>query len=115
MNYDHHRYKGRPAQQRTEVEERCYDFLDGLQVPFDRVAHQRKKREEKRVNTQASKRTRQRLEKSLEPLKEAIKKPSQINRYVEVTFMIPMSIFVGNVEVVFQPDNEFMNVAIRRK
>jgi len=80
-----------------------------------RTAHQRKKREEKRVNTQASKRTRQRLEKSLEPLKEAIKKPSQINRYVEVTFMIPMSIFVGNVEVVFQPDNEFMNVAIRRK
>ena len=80
-----------------------------------RTAHQRKKREEKRVNTQASKRTRQRLEKSLEPLKEAIRKPSQINRYVEVKFMIPMSIFVGNVEVVFQPDNEFMNVAIRRK
>ena len=80
-----------------------------------RTAHQRKKREEKRVNTQASKRTRQRLEKSLEPLKEAIKKPSQINRYVDVTFRIPMSIFVGNVEVVFQPDNEFMNVAIRRK
>ena len=40
MNYDHHLYKGRPAQQRTEVEERCYDFLDGLQVPFDRVDHE---------------------------------------------------------------------------
>ena len=40
MNYDHHLYKGRPSQQRTEVEERCYDFLDGLLVPFDRVDHE---------------------------------------------------------------------------
>lgn len=40
MNYDHHLYKGRPAQQRTEVEERCYDFLDDLQVPYDRVDHE---------------------------------------------------------------------------
>ncbi len=40
MNYDHHLYKGRPSQQRTEVEERCYDFLDDLQVPYDRVDHE---------------------------------------------------------------------------
>ena len=40
MNYDHHLYKGRPAQQRTEVEERCYDFLDDLQVSYDRVDHE---------------------------------------------------------------------------
>ena len=40
MNYDRHLYEGRPSERRTEVEERCYDFLDGLQVPYYRVDHE---------------------------------------------------------------------------
>ena len=81
-----------------------------------RTAHQRKKREEKRVNTRASKRTRQRLEKSLEPLKDAITRPSELDRYVEnVLFQIPMDLFSGKVEIVFKPGNDSVNVEIRRK
>ena len=34
MEYDHHLYSGRPAEARTETEERCYDFLDGLGYPM---------------------------------------------------------------------------------
>ncbi len=40
MEYDHHLYSGRPAEARTETEERCYDFLDGLGVSYARVDHE---------------------------------------------------------------------------
>lgn len=37
---DPHRYQGRPADTgRSEQELRCYDFLDRLQIPYDRVDH----------------------------------------------------------------------------
>ena len=32
-------YHGRPAEKRMSVEERCYEFLDGLGVPYDRADH----------------------------------------------------------------------------
>ena len=40
MEYDHHLYIGRPSEPRTETEDRCYDFLDGLEVPYHRVDHE---------------------------------------------------------------------------
>ncbi len=32
-------YHGRPAEKRIEVEERCYELLDGLGVAYDRADH----------------------------------------------------------------------------
>ena len=40
MNYDHHLYCGRPDTARSPREDRCYDLLDRLQVPFFRVDHE---------------------------------------------------------------------------
>ena len=33
-------YSARPEEKRIPVEERCYDLLEDLQVPFDRVDHE---------------------------------------------------------------------------
>ena len=33
-------YRGRPAQKRSEVEEACYDLLDGLGVAYERADHE---------------------------------------------------------------------------
>ena len=40
MEYDHYLYTGRPSEPRTETEDRCYDFLDRLEVPYVRVDHE---------------------------------------------------------------------------
>ena len=40
MEYDHHLYTGRPSQPRSETEDRCYDFLDRLEIPYFRVDHE---------------------------------------------------------------------------
>ena len=40
MEYDHHLYTGRPAEPRSETEDRCYDFLDGLGISYARVDHE---------------------------------------------------------------------------
>ena len=81
-----------------------------------RTAHQRKKREEKRQNAQASKRVRQSLEKKLAPLANAIKKRSPLDQYVEnVLFKIPMDLFSGKVEISFRPGNDSVDVEIRRR
>ncbi len=40
MNYDHHLYIGRPDMARSLREDRCYDLLDRLQVPYFRVDHE---------------------------------------------------------------------------
>ena len=40
MRYDHSLYSGRPEDPRESREERCYDLLDRLQVPFFRVDHE---------------------------------------------------------------------------
>ncbi len=39
MQIDPTLYHGRPAEKRSEVEERCYDLLDGLGVPYTRADH----------------------------------------------------------------------------
>ena len=80
-----------------------------------RTEHQRKKREEKRQNAQASKRVRQSLEKKLAPLANAIKKRSPLDQYVEnVLFKIPMDLFSGKVEISFRPGKDSVDVEIRR-
>ena len=33
-------YRGRPAEKRSEVEEACYDLLDGLGVAYERADHE---------------------------------------------------------------------------
>ena len=40
MNYDPVLYTGRPEDKREEREERCYELLDRLQIPFYRVDHE---------------------------------------------------------------------------
>ena len=40
MEYDHHLYTGRPAEARSETEDRCYDFLDRLGISYARVDHE---------------------------------------------------------------------------
>ena len=40
MKIDPVLYTGRPAQPRSEREERCYELLDGLGVPYLRVDHE---------------------------------------------------------------------------
>ena len=40
MRIDPTLYTGRPAEEREPVEQRCYDFLDALGVPYCRVDHE---------------------------------------------------------------------------
>ena len=40
MNIDHTLYRGRPADPRIPKEERCYDLLDSLAIPYWRVDHE---------------------------------------------------------------------------
>ena len=40
MKYDPDLYTGRPDDQRESNEERCYDLLDRLEIPFYRVDHE---------------------------------------------------------------------------
>ena len=40
MNVDPVLHRGRPADNRIETEERCYAFLDGLGVNYDRADHE---------------------------------------------------------------------------
>ena len=40
MRIDPTLYRGRPAQKRSEVEEACYDLLDGLGVSYERADHE---------------------------------------------------------------------------
>ena len=40
MRIDPTLYRGRPAQKRSEVEEACYDLLDGLGVAYERADHE---------------------------------------------------------------------------
>ena len=39
MNIDHTLYQGRPSDPRIPKEERCYDLLDSLGIPYWRVDH----------------------------------------------------------------------------
>ncbi len=41
MKIDETLYTGRPSERRSEVEERCYELLDRLGVPYGRVDHER--------------------------------------------------------------------------
>lgn len=40
MKYDPVLYTGRPTEKREEREERCYDLLDSLKIPYVRVDHE---------------------------------------------------------------------------
>ena len=40
MRIDPTLYRGRPAEKRSEVEEACYDLLDGLCVAYERADHE---------------------------------------------------------------------------
>jgi len=78
-----------------------------------RTAHQRKKREENRKGKPVRRRMRSvELPGDVEIVNNLTEQPPVIGDFV---FRVPMSLFAGKVEVVFRPDNEFMNVEIRRK
>ena len=40
MNLDSVKYSARPAEKRSPAEEKCYDFLEELGIPFERVDHE---------------------------------------------------------------------------
>lgn len=78
-----------------------------------RVEHQRKKREENRNGKPARRRTKSvPLPPDMVIVNNLTEQPPVIGDFV---FRVPMSLFAGKVEVVFRPENEFMNVEIRRK
>ncbi|MBR4817626.1 MAG: hypothetical protein IKZ72_03180 [Bacteroidales bacterium] len=78
-----------------------------------RTEHQRKKREENRNGKPARRRTKSiPLPPDMVIVNNLTEQPPVIGDFV---FRVPMSLFAGKVEVVFRPENEFMNVEIRRK
>lgn len=78
-----------------------------------RTALQRKKREENRNGKPARRRTKSvPLPPDMVIVNNLTEQPPVIGDFV---FRVPMSLFAGKVEVVFRPENEFMNVEIRRK
>ncbi len=78
-----------------------------------RVEHQRKKREENRNGKPERRRTKSvPLPPDMVIVNNLTEQPPVIGDFV---FRVPMSLFAGKVEVVFRPENEFMNVEIRRK
>ena len=78
-----------------------------------RTEHQRKKREENRNGKPARRRTKSvQLPPDMVIVNNLTEQPPVIGDFV---FRVPMSLFAGKVEVVFRPENEFMNVEIRRK
>ena len=77
-----------------------------------RTAHQRKKREENRKGKPVRRRTKS---VQLPPDVVIVNNLTEQPVIGDFVFRVPMSLFAGKVEVVFRPDNEFMNVEIRRK
>ena len=77
-----------------------------------RTAHQRKKREENRKNKPVRRRTKS---VQLPPDVVIVNNLTEQPVIGDFVFRVPMSLFAGKVEVVFRPENEFMNVEIRRK
>ena len=77
-----------------------------------RTAHQRKKREENRKNQPVRRRTKS---VQLPPDVVIVNNLTEQPVIGDFVFRVPMSLFAGKVEVVFRPENEFMNVEIRRK